>query len=117
MLVDEVIISNIEKGMVYLETVFNNTDDYEPVLCYYVEGLYKLKNFNRAAEVALSLLDRAKRSKEWKTCIPPSIPKLIAKSYRAKAKEDKKLGNVDQAISSLQKLIEMEISTDNDNRF
>lgn len=116
LLVDEAIVRDLEKGLSYLEIVFKNITDYEPVLCSYAEGFYKLKDYDKAAEVGIDLLGRIKRDKERQSIIPPAVLQIIAKAYRSKAKEDKQNCNIDQAIVSLKRLIDMDIATENDRK-
>lgn len=116
LLVNEAIVRDLEKGLSYLEIVFKNTTKYEPVLCSYAEGFYKLKDYDKAAEVGIDLLGRIRQDKEMQSIIPPAVLQIIAKAYRSKAKEDKRNCNIDQAVFSLKKLIDMDIATENDKK-
>ena len=42
--------------------------------------------------------------------------RIVAKAYRAKAKEYKKNKEIKQAISLFQKLVDMNLATDNDRK-
>ena len=42
LLVTEALIRNLERGVLLLKAVFESTSNYEPLLCHYVEALYKL---------------------------------------------------------------------------
>lgn len=114
--IDEAIIRDIKKGISYLGAIFNNTTDYYPQFCSYAEAFYKCGDYFKAAEIALELHNRAKKSSEWKDSIPPAPMHLIAKSYRAAAKEKKKEGEIRKAISLFQKLVDMNLATENDKK-
>ena len=116
LLIDEAIIRDLVKGISYLETIFNNTTDYYPQFCSYAEAFYKLGDYLKAAEVALELHHRAEKSSEWKDSVPPAPMGIVAKAYRAKAKEHKKNREIEQAISLFQKLVDMNLATDNDQK-
>ena len=114
LLIDEAIIRDIEKGISYLRPVFESSSYYHPLLCFYAETYYKLEDYLKAAEVALELHKRAE--KEWKDKAPPAPLGIVAKSYRAQAKQHKKNGEIDQAIYYFQKLVDMDLATDNDQK-
>lgn len=116
LLIDETIIRDLEKGISYLRPIFNNTTDYYPQFCSYAEAFYKLCDYLKAAEVAIELHRRAEKSPEWKDSVPPAPMGIVAKAYRAKAKEHKKNGEIRQAISLFQKLVDMNLATDNDKK-
>ena len=81
LLIDEAIIRDLEKGISYLETIFNNTTDYYPQFCSYAEAFYKLGDYLKSAEVALELHRRAEKSSEWKGSVPPAPMGIVAKAY------------------------------------
>lgn len=133
--VNEPIIRDLEKGISYLETVFNNTTDYDPGLCAYAEAYYKLGNYTKSAEIALEVHHRAEKEeiermndekikgmiKRYNLREVPysglTAPMMIfTKAIRAKAKEYKKKGEVEQAISSFQKLVDLNLATSNDKK-
>lgn len=116
LLINEVLIRDLKKGMYYLGTVYNNTKSYYPHLCSYAEAFYKLGEYLKAAEVALELHRRAQKSNEWKDKVPPAPMGIAAKAYRAKAKEYKKNGEIKQAVLLFQRLIDMNMATDNDRK-
>ncbi|KAF5414744.1 MAG: hypothetical protein C5S48_07665 [Candidatus Methanogaster sp.] len=115
-LIDEAIIRDLEKGISYLGTIFNNTTNYYPQFCSYAEAFYMLGDYLKSAEVALELHRRAEKSFEWKGSVPPAPIGIVAKAYRAKPKEHKKNGEIRQAISLFQKLDDMNMATDNDQK-
>ena len=71
---------------------------------------------SESAEVALELHHRAEKSSEWEGSVPPATMGIVAKAYRAKAKEHKKNREIEQAISLFQKLVDMNLATDNDQK-
>lgn len=116
LLIDVAIIRDLEKGISYLRVVFDNTTDYYPQFCSYAEAFYKLGNYLKAAEIALELHRRAERSPKFKDRVPPAPMNIVAKAYRAEAKKHKKEGEIKQAISLFQKLVEMNLATDSDKK-
>ena len=116
LLIEEALIRNLKRGMSYIGTVFDNTTDYYPRFCSYAEAFYKLGDYLKATEVALELHHRAEKSPEWKNSIPPAPMGIVAKAYRAKAKEHKKNGEIKQAILLFQKLVNMKLATGNDQK-
>ena len=116
LLVDEAPIRNLERGISILEGVFNATKSYEPLLCSYAEALYKVKEFDKAAEVGRELHMRAKRSKEWGNMLPSAPMNTVAKAYRAQVKAFRKKGRLNQALASSEKLIKTGLATENDQR-
>jgi len=116
-LIDEAAIRDLEKGMLYLEFLFKNTRNYDPYLCSYAEGFYKLKDYDKAAKIGLELVRRAEKyAKRDLGAIPPAPLNIVVKSYRAKAKEAKKNGRTSEAIALLQQLVDMDRATDNDKK-
>lgn len=67
LLIDELIIRDLDRGERILQFVFNGTDEYEPCLCSYAELFYKRGMYEKAAEVALQVHERAVKSAkaEW----------------------------------------------------
>jgi hypothetical protein len=114
--IDEAIIRDLERGMYYLGIVYSKTKSYYPWLCSYAEAFYKRGMYLKAAEVALELHRRAHRSPEWKDNVPPAPMGIVAKAYRAKAKECKKNGESKKAILLFQKLVDMNMATKNDQK-
>lgn len=114
--IEEAIIRDLKKGIYYLGTVYNNTKSYYPQLCSYAEAFYKVGKYLKAAEVALELHRRAQGSPEWKNKVPPAPMNIVAKAYRAKAKEYKKNGEIKQAILLFQRLVDMNMITNNDRK-
>lgn len=116
LLVDEALIRDLERGMSYLGSVFNNTTQYYPRLCSYAEAFYKMRDYAKAAGVALELHHRAEQDAYWKECVPPAPMATAAKAYRAKAKEHKKNGEIGEAICLFQKLVDTNLATKNDQK-
>ena len=116
LLINNRIIRDIDKGIFYLETVFNNTNDYYPAFCSYADAYYKLGDYNKAAEIALESHRRAKESPEWGNIIPSVPIEIAAKAYRAQAKEYKRNGEFKQAILLFEKLVDMNFATENDKK-
>jgi hypothetical protein len=109
-------VRDLQRGIPLLETVFQSTRDYEPLLCSYAEAIYKTGDFEKAAAVATELRRRAKESKEWKDSIPPAPMGIAAKAYRAGIKQLKKGGDVKEAFAVSEKLLQTGVATENDRR-
>lgn len=104
LIINKRIIRDIEKGIFYLETVFNNANDYYPAFCSYTDAYYKIGDYCKAAKIALESYRRAKESPEWENIIP-SVPINIAAEY-------KRNGEFKQAISLFEKLVDMNLAKD-----
>lgn len=117
LLVDEAVIRDLDRGIAYLERVFNTTQDYVPLLCSYADALYELGDYGQSAKVATELHRRAKKSPEWKDSVPPAPRRIAAKAYRAQAKRLKKEGRTKQAIAVFKKLVRTGFATENDQHF
>lgn len=114
LLIKEAIVRDLEKGINYIKPVFESTKDYYPAFCTYAEAFYKLGDYLKAAEIAFESHRRATESLEFKDHIPTSPLSIAGKSLRAKVKECKKNGDIDFAISLLQKSVDMKIASNND---
>lgn len=114
LLVQEAPIRDLDKGIFYLERVYNTTKDYVPALCSYAEALYKRGAYLEAAQVATALYLRATSDPEWKDSVPPAPMGIAVKAYRAEAKRLKKEGKLKEAAEVLQGLVETGCATVND---
>jgi hypothetical protein len=114
LLVEESTVRNLQRGIALLESVFQNTREYDPCLCAYAEAIYKVGEYQKAADIALELHCRAKQSKEWKGSIPPAPMRIAAKSYRAEIKELKSERRFRDALSISEKLVQTDFVTTND---
>jgi tetratricopeptide (TPR) repeat protein len=114
LLIEERVVRDIEKGITYLKPVFETTKDYYPAFCALAEAFYKLGDYLKATEIAFESHRRATESLEFKDHIPTSPLSIAGKSLRAEAKECKKSGDINCAISLLQKSVNMKIASDND---
>lgn len=114
--INEAIIRDLKRGIYYLGIVYSSTKSYYPQLCSYAEAFYKLGKYLKAAEIAFELHRRAQESSEWKDKVPPAPVSIAAKAYRAAAKEYKKNGESKKAIFLFQRLIDMNMATDNDRK-
>lgn len=67
LLIDELVIRDLDRGEKVLEFVYNGTDEYEPCLCSYAELFYKKGMYEKTADVALEVYERAEKSAktEW----------------------------------------------------
>lgn len=52
---------DFEEAKKWFGFVYNNTDKYEPCFCYYAELFYKLKDYEKCAEIALNAYEKAKK--------------------------------------------------------
>ena len=116
LLVQEALIRDLAQGIPLLETVFQSTQDYEPLLCAYAEAIYKSGDFQKAAVVATELHRRAKKSKEWKDRVPPAPMRIAAMAYRAHIKQSQKDGKAKEAFAVSERLLQTGAATDNDQR-
>ncbi len=114
LLVEESTVRNLPRGIALLESVFQNTREYDPYLCAYAEAIYKIGEYQKAAEIALELHRRAERSNEWKGSIPLAPIRIAAKSYRAEIKELKSERRFRDALSISEKLVQTDFATAND---
>lgn len=115
-LVGEAIIRDLDEAEPILAFVAENTQEYEPCLCPYAELYYKKGNYKRAAEIALDAYNRAKQSPEWKDVIPPAPIGIAGMAYRALGRNAKKQGKIKEAAEWYQKIVDLEIATDNDQK-
>lgn len=117
LLISEAQIRDLEKGMEYLRITWERTINYHPLLCSYPEGYYKLGEYERAAQVALELDKRARRSPE---CIQYGMPTSplasAAKANRALGEVHKKQGRNQEAIAAFQRIVDLDLATDNDRQ-
>lgn len=116
LLVEEAMIRDLQRGIPLLESVFQSTQDYEPLLCTYAEGVYKTGDYQKAAAIATELHRRAKKSNEWKDIVPPAPMRIAAMAYRAQIKQLKKDGKTKEALAVSEKLLHTGAATDNDQR-
>ncbi|MBT6047773.1 MAG: hypothetical protein HOI47_18720 [Candidatus Scalindua sp.] len=130
------ISQDLEKFISYLEPIYNNTEDYRPVFCDYVDAYRSLGNYEKAIKLGLELHHRAERTKKFGSTLTPwsitmggnierryfmsSLPRAttatVSKSYRKMAKDCKKRGEIEQAISLFKKLVNTGLATDNDKK-
>ncbi|MCP4256020.1 MAG: hypothetical protein GY774_00670 [Planctomycetes bacterium] len=113
MFIDEAVIRDLKKGVFYLKPIFDSTEDYQPAFCSYAEAYYKLGDYAEAIHIGLELNRRAKRQ-EWHSGPPTAPMNTVSKSYRVLAKDSKKKGKIEAAISLFQTLINLGLATDND---
>lgn len=116
MLVGEAIIRDLDEAERILAFVAENTQEYEPCLCPYAELYYKRGNYKKAAEVALDACERVKHSPEWKDDILPGPIGIAGMAYRALGRNAKKQGKIKEAAGWYQKIVNLEIATDNDQK-
>ncbi len=140
--IKEEIRQDIEKFTSYLEPIFNNTEDYRPIFCHYVDAYRSLGNYEKAIKLGLELHHRAENTKKfgdtlrlWNTSslsgletrawsivhryymsLPTAPMTTVAKSYRRMAKDCKKSGETERAISLFKKLVNTGLATDNDKK-
>ena len=116
MLVENALMRNLNEAERILKFVAENTQEYEPCLCPYAELYYKRGNYKKAAEIALNAYERAKKSPEWKTTIPPAPLGIAGKAYRALGKKAKKQRRIKEAAKWYQKIVELGVATENDKK-
>lgn len=121
---------DLEKFVTYLEPIFNNTDTYQPIFCHYVDAYRSLGNYEKAIKLGLELHHRAEKTKEYgyklrhsgiesryfMSSLPTAPMATVTKSYRKMAKDCKKRGEIEQAISLFEKLVDTGLATDNDKK-
>lgn len=116
LLIDEAIVRNLERGIFLLDSVYISTDDYDPCFCSYANAFYKQDNFLKSATVAIEILNRAKKSKEWKDSIPLAIMDIIVKSYRAYIKFLISENHYKEALDISKKLMLTGFATESDKK-
>lgn len=116
LLVGEKVVRDLGKGIAILEEIYLKETDYEPALYYYFDGLYKTGEFEKAAEIALEISNRAAKSEEWKNSFPSGLKHLAAKAYRALVRKYKKEGSTNKALEISERLMENPAATENDKR-
>jgi len=114
LLIDEKIVRDLEKGITILEELYINETDYEPTLYHYADGLYKKGEFEKAAEVALELINRAAKTELFKDGVPPGLKKIAAKVDRALIRKYKKEGSLNKAIEISERLLENPAASERD---
>jgi len=76
-----------------------------------------MKEYSRAAQVALELNQRALRSPECVKYGMPTAPlATAAKAFRALAKLHKKEGQRADAVAALKRILELNLATEGDRR-
>ena len=135
--INEEIRQDLEKFISYLEPVFNNTEDYRPIYCDYVDAYRSLGNYEKAIKLGVALHRRAENTKKFgamlnlsgaetrgfsiqlrfhMSSLPRAPMDTVAKSYRKMAKDCKKRGEIEQALSLFKKLVNTGLATDNDKK-
>jgi hypothetical protein len=115
-LVEEALVRDLERGVAVLEKVFRSTTEYEPRLCAYAEAIYKTGDYQKAAEVATELDERARRSREWRRQPPPAPMQIAAKAHRAHVRQLRKEGKAEEALAVSSELLRTGAATENDRR-
>lgn len=113
LLVNEALIRDLDRAEEILEFVYISSEDYEPCLCAYAEIFYMKGDFNKCAEIALNIHNRAEHSERW-DCTPPAPMRIFGKAYRALGKQAKKENRFPEAIQYFQKMKDLDIATEND---
>lgn len=114
MLVEDAPIRDLDRAEKVLQFVFDNTEEYEPCLCAYAELFYKRGDYEKSAEIGLNISDRCAKSPEWKDDPPPAPLGIVGSAYRALAKQAKKEGKTEEAISWFKKMKDLKVASDND---
>lgn len=136
--INEEIRQDFEKFVSYLEPIFNNTEDYRPIYSHYVDAYRSLGNYEMAIKLGLELHHRAENTKKFSntlrrlsktagrsfsierryfmSSLPTAPMDTVAKSYRKMAKDCKKRGEIELAISLFEKLVNTGLATDNDKK-
>jgi tetratricopeptide (TPR) repeat protein len=135
--INEEIRQDLEKFISYLEPIYNNTEDYRPIYGHYVDAYRSLGNYEKAIKLGLELHHRAENTKKfgntlklsgtvtrgfsierrfYMSSLSTAPMNTVAKSYRSMAKDCKKKGETEQAISLFEKLVNTGLATDNDKK-
>jgi hypothetical protein len=110
LLVEEAQIRDLARGMEFLEWGYSRTTEYEPLLCSYVKGFYKLGQFQRSIDAARELAVRTHGD------VPPGVPKLEAKALRALGNQYRKQGNVTRAREAFEGIARLGLASANDTK-
>ena len=112
LLVEEAQVRNLEEAIPLLESIYNNSTEYDPVLCAYVDALYKDGQYMKAYEVGVRIQEMGN---EVGLSSPPTAPiTTAAKALRAEAKRLKKAGRQEEVIEVLNLLQQTGHATRND---
>jgi hypothetical protein len=97
-------VRDFEQAEKYLKFVYDNTDDYEPCFCAYLELFLDRDEAEAASKIAEDVLARTKRStSEWKN-VPPGFLGDARSAFQKMAEKEEASGNT-AAISKWQKKI------------
>jgi lipopolysaccharide biosynthesis regulator YciM len=80
MLVGEAQVRDLDRAEPILQFIFDNSTEYEPALCGFVDLYYKKQEYTKAMSVLRELQKRVKSSKEWSDI--PALGTLEAKILR-----------------------------------
>jgi hypothetical protein len=116
-LVREALVRDLNKALTHLECVRCATEIYVPELCSYADALYKRGDYLACAKMAAELQARIATDPEWRNVPePPALSRLRAQGYRAEAKKQQKLGDVQRAAEMYSELVGTGAATPNDLR-
>jgi len=118
LLVEEAQVRDLETAIPLLEKRFVNAKCYDPVLCSYVEALYKDGQYMRAYEAGVHLQRLAEATQKHgdvqMSALPAAPMQIAAKALRAEARRLKKAGQHNEAVTILKQLQGTGLATAND---
>lgn len=107
-------LRDLDQAEEILDPLWNGTEHYIPCFCSYVEIFYKRGDYERCAELALELHERALNEPVEFGAPPPAPIRLAAKAFRALGRDAKKRGDTAAAAQQFCKIVEIGEATDND---
>ncbi len=102
-------VRDFEQAEKYLKFVYDNTDDYEPCFCAYLELFLDRDEAEAASKIAEDVLARTKRStSEWKN-VPPGFLGDARSAFQKMAEKEEANGNTAAASKWQKKILDLNI--------
>lgn len=115
LLMDEPEVQDQKRGISYLKEAHLGADEYDPRLCRYAKALLDSGDNLGAAKTAIELLRMAEKSDRWRDRIPLQMMDIASKACNAEARGCERSEDIGQAISLLQRLLEMRGNLDDND--
>lgn len=102
-------VRDFEQAEKYLKFVYDNTDDYEPCFCAYLELFLDRDEAEAASKIAEDVLARTKRkTSEWKN-VPPGFLGDARSAFQKMAEKEAANGNTTAVAKWEKKILDLNI--------